>query len=144
MRTATHRPGPSGRRGVAATELALLLPFLAFLFFVAVDYCRAYRAAEVIDTAARSGALYASRTAARDPDAETPEQAAVRAAVTEGAGLSPPLRSEDVTVTPSGPVVTVTVSYRFAMVTSYTGVSDGVTITRSVTMIRAPQPPGAR
>src|SRR5205823_599249 len=51
---ATHR------RGAAATELALFLPFLALLFFVAVDYARAFRAAQVIDGCARTGALYAS------------------------------------------------------------------------------------
>ena len=145
MKAATRRTDRKARRrGVAATELALLLPFLAFLFFVAVDYCRAFHTAQVIDTAARSGAMYASRAAGRDPAAGTPEQAAVRAAVPEGAGLSPPLRPEDVTVTSGTSGVTVTVSYPFAMVTSYTGVSDGVVITRSVTMTPAPQPPGAR
>ena len=56
---ATHR------RGAAATELALFLPFLALLFFVAVDYARAFRAAQVIDGCARTGALYASGAAGR-------------------------------------------------------------------------------
>lgn len=138
------RPAGAARRGAAAAEMAMVLPFLAFLVVVGVDYCRAFRAAEVVDTAARSAAMYASRTAARDPDTITPERAAVRAAVTEGAGLSPPLQETDVTIVPGSGVVTVTVSYRFGMITSYTGVTDPQTITRSVTMLVCPQPPGAR
>lgn len=132
------------RRGAAAIEMALLLPFLAFLFFVAVDYSRAFYAAQVVDSAARSAALYASAAVDRDPDAATPEQAAVQAAVVEGAGLTPPLAAEDVTVAADGGAVTVTVRYRFAMATSYTGVSDGLEIVRSVTLPAAPRPPGAR
>ncbi len=135
------------RRGVAATELAILLPFLAFLFFVAVDYCRAYHAAQVIDNCARSGAMYGSGVSGRNPDAPataTTADAAKQAAVAEGAGLVPPLRPEDVSVATGAGVVTVTVTYQYPMVTGYAGVADGFTITRSVTMSVAPQPPGAR
>jgi len=135
---ATHR------RGAAATELALFLPFLALLFFVAVDYARAFRAAQVIDGCARTGALYASGAAGRDPDAATPEQAAVQAAVAQGADLSPPLQPGNVTITTGTGTVTVTVSYQFAMATGYVGAPSGLTVTRAVTMPIAPKPPGAR
>jgi Flp pilus assembly protein TadG len=132
---------------VAAAELAILLPFLALLFFVAVDYCRAFHAAQVIDGCARAGAMYASGASARDPDAAatpTTADAARQAAVAEGAGLSPPVRPENVAVVAGPGVVTVTVTYTYPVVTGFTGLSDGFTITRSVTMAVAPQPPGAR
>jgi hypothetical protein len=51
------------RNGAAAAEMALLLPFLAFLFCVTVDFCRSFQAAQILDSAARSAALYYSGAA---------------------------------------------------------------------------------
>lgn len=129
-----------GRRGAAATELALLLPFLLFLFFVAVDYCRAYHAAQVIGGCAHSAALYGSGAAARHPGTGTAEQAAVWAAVAEGARVSPAVRPEDVSVVTANGAVTATVTYRFPTVTRYTGASGGFTIVRAVTLPVVPRP----
>jgi Flp pilus assembly protein TadG len=132
----------SRRRAAAAAEMALVLPFLAFLFCVSVDFCRSFQAAQVVGSAARSGALYASGTADCDPST-TAESAAVQAVLTEGATLSPPLQSSNVSVTIGGGVATVTVQYPFTMLTGYVGFTNGLTITRSVTMPIAPQAPGA-
>jgi Flp pilus assembly protein TadG len=129
------------RRGAAAAEMALLLPFLAFLFCVAVDYCRSFQAAQIIDSAARSAALYASGAAAVDPSTSAAD-AATQAAVTEGAALNPPLQSSGVAVSTGGGVATVTVTYSFELFTSYTGVADALTIQRTVTMPLAPQAGG--
>src|SRR5579871_5972322 len=130
---------PCHRKGAAAAEMALVLPFLAFLFCVAVDYCRSFQAAQIIDSAARSAALYASGAADVDPST-TASAAAVQAAVTEGASLDPPLTASDVSVpTPSGGVATVTITYSFPLFTGYTGLGDALTIRRTVTMPLAPQ-----
>src|SRR5437867_2520346 len=46
------------RRAVAAVELAIVLPFLAFMFCVAVDFCRIFYYTQIVTTGARNGALY--------------------------------------------------------------------------------------
>src|SRR3954451_8532118 len=48
------------REGAATVELALLLPFLCFLFVVAVDYSRVFYFAVTVQNCARNGAYYAS------------------------------------------------------------------------------------
>jgi Flp pilus assembly protein TadG len=121
--------------------MALLLPFLALLFCVAVDYCRAFYASQVVDAAARSAALYASGTAARDRDTTSAQDAAVQAAVAEGTSLNPPLQAGDVSVTTGANSATVAVSYSFPMFTDYTGLTAPLTIQRTVTVPIAPRPP---
>ena len=51
------------RGGVAATELALLLPFLVFLFLISVDFARFAHAYITVTNCARNGAIYASSNA---------------------------------------------------------------------------------
>ncbi len=48
------------RRAAAALELALVLPILAFLLVVIVDFCRVHYYSVTLSNCARSGALYAS------------------------------------------------------------------------------------
>src|SRR5205085_569737 len=49
-------PHPCGTRGgVAAVELALVLPVLMFLFLVAVDYSRLFHYAQMVSNCARNG-----------------------------------------------------------------------------------------
>jgi hypothetical protein len=120
--------------------MALLLPFLAFLFCVGVDFCRAFHTAQVIDSCARSAALYASGTVLAGPDT-TPSDAAVQAAVADGAGLNPPLQAQDVTVTTGSSATTVVVTYQLTMFTGYACLTDALTISRTVTMSLAPKPP---
>ena len=54
----TSRVRPS-RRGVAAVELALLLPFLSLLFVITLDWARVFYFSIVVDNCTRNGALYA-------------------------------------------------------------------------------------
>ncbi len=131
------------RKGIAAAELALLLPFLALMFCVAVDFCRAFRAAVVLDDCARSGALYASGAAAHNTDTTTATDAATQAAVAEGVALTPPLKAENVAVAIGTNSATVTVTYPFPLVTSYLGFSRNLSIARAVTLPLAPKAPGA-
>jgi hypothetical protein len=49
-----------GRRGAATVELAVLLPFLAFMFVIGVDWSRIFFTSMTIQNAARNAAYYAS------------------------------------------------------------------------------------
>jgi Flp pilus assembly protein TadG len=48
------------RRGTASVELAILLPFLTFIFLIAVNFARVFYFSQIIENCARNGALYAS------------------------------------------------------------------------------------
>jgi Flp pilus assembly protein TadG len=74
----------SSRKGSAATELAMLLPFLAFLWLGVFDFCRVFYYAVVVESGARSGAVYGSynQTTAKD-DAGIKDAAANQ----DGAGI---------------------------------------------------------
>jgi Flp pilus assembly protein TadG len=135
------------RRGAAAAELAMMLPFMAFILIIATDFCRVFFAYNTITNAARNGALWAS-----DPFANgtiSPSQspyATVQAAVLADANnLSPALTSSNITQT-SGTdgqghtTVIVTVQYPFKLVTSYLGFSTA-TLSRQVTMRVIPSAP---
>ena len=54
-----RRIPPLRRRAVAAAELAILLPFLAFAFVAALDYCRVYYVTQLVQTSAHTAAQYA-------------------------------------------------------------------------------------
>lgn len=122
-----------GRRGVATVELALVLPFLVFLFVVAVDFSRINHDAAVLSSCARTGAYYAS-----DPDLE----AILPYASVQEAVLA------DATDLPTPPTVTVTtgqdslgldyvdvrVDYTFYTVTRFPGIPRVWPLTRTVRM----------
>jgi Flp pilus assembly protein TadG len=128
------------RRGVAATELAIWLPFLALMFAVAIDFCRVYFATQTVQNCATAGATYANGVSAADPANTSTSAAIVQAALAEGASLNPPLQQANVTTTTSGSSVQVTVTYDFPLLTQLPGLGSTVTITRSVTMTALPQP----
>jgi Flp pilus assembly protein TadG len=123
------------RRGVAAVELAIVLPILAFLLMIAIDYCRVFYHVQVVDDGARSAALYASGTSLPGPGQST-NAAAVAAAVAAGANLDPPIKAEDVSVTSSSTSVAVTVRYQFRTVAAFPGIPATVNLTRTVSMPR--------
>ncbi len=130
------------RRGAAACELAILLPFLALMFAIAADYCRIFFYSQTVEGCAHAGALYASGFATGRTGVSAAD-AAKQAAVAEGASLSPPLTADSVTVTFTDTTATVTVTYVFQPITGYAGPGGPVTLTRTVTMPLAPQPPGS-
>ena len=88
IRGSTILKGPHRRRGVAATELALLLPLLLFMLVGAVDFARLYYAYTTVTNAARNGAIYLS-----DPLASTQSPYAnyQSAALADANGLNPAL-----------------------------------------------------
>ncbi|HLN32772.1 MAG TPA: TadE/TadG family type IV pilus assembly protein [Gemmataceae bacterium] len=132
------RLGPTvPRRGLAATELALVLPFLTFMMVVTVDYCRLFYVTQTLWNCANVAAVYASQTA-QCGSATTPTNAAIQAGVNEGSSLNPALEAADVQVDIGQATVTVTVQYNFTTLTSWFSSSNTVSLSRTVTMNVAP------
>jgi Flp pilus assembly protein TadG len=128
----TRGAGRPPRRGVAAVELALLLPLLAFLFIVAVDYARLFYFSLTVQNCARNGAMYAS-----DPTGaiQSPYASTEQAALSDAGNLSPTPTVTSRTVTDStGTYAEVTVTYQFKTITSYPGIPNTVNLTRTVKM----------
>src|SRR5260370_40421031 len=98
---ADHRRRPAA----AATEMALLLPFVALLFVGAVDFCRVYYSSQTVQNCARSGALYASGVCRRDPSTSA-ARAATDAAAAAGGSLDPPPPAHKVVATTGNSPVT--------------------------------------
>src|SRR4051794_18573592 len=101
-------PNARTRRGTSAVEFAVVLPFLLFMVVVAVDFARVYRNAQVIMSAARTGALYGCDSPAGAADTAGIQAAALQ----EAADLTPAptIISATGTDTDGNPYVRVTVS----------------------------------
>src|SRR6266404_2057375 len=115
-------PSTSGkRRGVAAAELALLLPFLIFIFALAVDWSRLFYYSMIVDNCARNGAMYAS-----DPYSlhQSPYSSITQAALADAPDMSP----QPTVTSTSGKesngtsYVDCTVTYTFQTTTSVPGI----------------------
>jgi Flp pilus assembly protein TadG len=125
--------GAGPRRGVAAVELAVLLPLLFFLFLAVVDFARVYHYSTTLDDCARAGALYASEVADRRSDLSV-DAAARLAALADGASLNPPLTAEQVDVSVAGGTASVTVHYQFRTISNFPGIPSTFDLTRTVHM----------
>jgi Flp pilus assembly protein TadG len=130
----------TARRSAAATvELALLLPFLAFLFVIAVDWSRIFYFSMVVTSSARNGALYACDPVSRPT---SPYANVTAAALAEATNLSPaPTVTSTSGTDTSGPYVEVTVSYQFNTVTNFPGVPASTNLVRTVRMRSLPVKP---
>ena len=130
---------PVPRRAAAVVELAILLPLLAFLFVIAVDFARVFNPAITLTNCARSGALYGSQSPSKSLD-----DAGIQAATLADAGdLSP---APTVTIrrfndSLGAPCIEVSVSWTFQTITHYPGVPSPTVLTRSVQMRVAPANP---
>jgi Flp pilus assembly protein TadG len=125
------------RPGTAAVELAVLLPFLAFVFVIAIDWARIFYFSQVIENCARQGALYAS-----DPKAPANNlyNNVQTAALADASNLNPPPTVTSATGTDAAgnAYVTVTVTWSFQTITRFPGVPSIVNLTRTVQMRLAP------
>jgi Flp pilus assembly protein TadG len=128
------------RRAAATVELAVLLPFLVFLFVLAVDWARVFYYSVIITNSARQGALYASDPLAQS---QSPYTSVSDAALADASDLQP-----SPTVTTSSGVdgagnsyVDVTVNWQFATVTNYPVVGQSVQLSRTVRARVAPSSP---
>jgi Flp pilus assembly protein TadG len=61
MRVPAHAQSrATARRAATVVELAIVLPFLLFLFVIAIDYARIFYYGVILENCARNGAYYAS------------------------------------------------------------------------------------
>jgi len=128
------------RRGAAVVELAILLPFLAFIFVIALDWSRIIYYAVTVDNCARNGALWLS-----DPYATTlpPYPTLTAAALADAPNLDPqPSVNSSAGVDASGRAYTeCTVRYDFQTLTNFPGVPKSTQINRTVRVYTAPKTP---
>jgi Flp pilus assembly protein TadG len=122
------RTGRDGSRGQALVELALLVPLLMLLLVTVGDLARVFNVQVTIESAARAGALEASKNPT-SWQAGQPCSASVNrimcAVLTEAAGAAVPITAADVSVacSPSpcsealGSSITVTVVARVELLT---------------------------
>jgi Flp pilus assembly protein TadG len=127
------------RPGVACVELAFVAPLLCFLFVLAIDYSRIFYFTMVVTNCARSGAIYGMQTPATAND-----QTGIAAAATVDAGN---LNLTKLSVTSStdsdtSPTyVNVTVTYPFATLSNFPGISSTTTISRTIRLLIPPLTP---
>jgi len=121
------------RRGAATVEFAFCVPLLVFLMVIAVDWARIFYYSVTITNAARNGALYGSDPIARNASTYAN---VTEAALAEASNLSPaPTVTSSTATDASGvPYYSVTVSWQFPLVTSYPGISNPTTLTRTCKM----------
>jgi Flp pilus assembly protein TadG len=128
------------RRGVAVVELAVLLPFLAFMLVIAYDWGRIFYFSVTLTNVARNGAVYAS-----DPIFETysPYTSIQQAALAETTNMNPqPTITSTNGVDGSGnPYVDVTAQWKFSTVSNFPGVPQNTTLSRTVRVRVAPTTP---
>jgi len=120
-------------RGAAVVELAVLLPLLAFLFVIAVDFARVFYYSVTLTNSARAGAMYAS-----DPTtmAESPFANVTEAALADATNISPtPTVTSTSGVDAAGQsYAEVSVAYTFTTITGLPGVPNQVNLVRTVRM----------
>jgi hypothetical protein len=145
------------RQAAAAAELAVLLPFLVFIFVITVDFGRIIYYTVTIDNCVHNGAVFASQTfdnqnqqwVGNNQYWQAPSgtlDSVVDATLADGASLSPPLTRDNVSVASGSDAnghneTTVTVTYTFQSITQFPGVPSNVTITRSCQVRVAPATP---
>src|SRR5438270_375163 len=78
--------GTGSRRGAAAVETAIVLPFLIFALAAGGDYARIFYCSTTIANCAYNGASYASRSSY---DAASPYTSLSQAALADAPDLSP-------------------------------------------------------
>jgi Flp pilus assembly protein TadG len=150
----------SARRAAASVELALLLPFLCFLFAAAVDYARIFYFALTVENSARNGAYFASNypnasyvyndiygyTSLSDAvlrDAGNlidPNNSSSAPTWTVGYSTSSTGPFTD-TTSVAGGYVQLTVTWTFQSITSLPGIPSTVQLNRSCIMQVAPAMP---
>jgi hypothetical protein len=156
----------SNRRGAATVELAVLLPFLAFLFVIGIDWSRIFFITMTIENAARNAAYYGSEYPgvtdkmvygyptvwdAGADDVEVPlglTNMNMYYGPTSGNSYGTQVTPNVATAIPSSTdqygnsVKIVTVTFPFSMVSQFPipvpGVSTNPTMVRTVTMATAP------
>jgi Flp pilus assembly protein TadG len=147
------RPHAAARRGATVVELAIVLPFLLFLFVIAIDYARIFYYGVILENCARNGAYYAS---------DYPNANYVYNDIYGYKNLDEAIYKDAVNISPqpkysvaysstltgtydSTPVssgyVQVTLTWTFTTITQFPGVPSTVDMKRSVIMKMSPVMP---
>lgn len=143
--------------GIAATELALVLPFLCFIFAITVDFSRIFYYTITLEYAARDGAYFASNYPglySYDAPGLTHDQDITNAALGESTNISPTptvtttydssYNGSYASTTSDGTgYVQVKVTYTFNTIMNFPGVPSSTTINRQIRMAMAPITPSA-
>ena len=146
------------RRAAAAVEFAVLAPFLAFLFVIAVDWARVFYYSIAVRNCARNGALYLSqKQSAKTTSSPYTDSGYVNLYVNSASPVTAAALADapDLTPTPTvtstsgsdsyGPYVEVTVSYAFQTVTNFSVakfvVPSNTNVTSTVRMYVPPESP---
>lgn len=139
----TGRPARAGRRArwaAVAIEFAIVVPLLAFVAVVAVDFARVFYFTMTLWNCARQGALYGSDALAAQ---HSPYANLTSAALADAANLSPPpvISSSTGTDGAGNAVISVTAGGTFSMVAHYPGVGHSFALSRTVQMRITPTLP---
>ena len=146
------------RPAAAAVEFAVLAPFLAFLFVIAVDWARVFYYSIAVRNCARNGALYLSqKQSAKTTSSPYTDSGYVNLYVNAASPVTAAALADapDLTPTPTvtsttgsdsyGPYVEVTVSYPFQTVTNFSVgnflVPSSTNVTRTIRMYVPPESP---
>jgi Flp pilus assembly protein TadG len=127
------------RRGAAAVELALLLPFLCFAFLASVDFCRVFYYSVAVSNCARNGALYGSADKIHALNTSGIQAAAQADARNLNSQQLSVISSTDSNVNPTR--VDVTVTYSFTPITNFPGIPAQTNLRRTVRMSVLPATP---
>jgi hypothetical protein len=139
-------------------ELAVLLPFLVFIFLITIDFARIFYYSMTIENCLHNGAIFGSQTFDNQnqqwigtnqywqgPSGQIVSQGKA-ASQLDGTNLNPVVADSNVTIasgtdTDGNPVTIVTISYPFQTITPFPGIPSQLTIQRSAQMRVAPAVP---
>ena len=140
MRSGMNASRLENRRGAAIVEFAFLLPFLAFIFVIAVDWGRIFYYSIVVQNCARNGTLWLSDSYLQQ---YSPYSTVTDAATADAGDLSPTPSVSSTTGTDSygKTYVKCTVTYTFSTFTNYPGVPQTTSVTGAFEMYPAASAP---
>jgi Flp pilus assembly protein TadG len=146
------------RKGAQVVEFAILLPFIAFMFVIAVDWARVFYYSIAVRNCARNGALYLSqKQSAKTTYSPYTDSGYVNLYVNSASPVTAAALADAPNFTPTptvtsttgsdiyGPFVEVTVSYPFQTLTNFSvgrfGVQSSTDVTSTVRMYVPPESP---
>ncbi len=133
------------RRGVAAVELAIVLPFLLLLLLIVLDFGRVFYGSQIVSGCSQAGVIHESFR--NDPIgyAESPYANFRAAAASDGTNLNLTPASDVVlqtgTTSDSRPMVGVSTTHHYSTVTNALNLPNTYDVTRRVWMREVPVVP---
>jgi Flp pilus assembly protein TadG len=125
------RTNRHNRPAAASVELAVLVPFLTFIFLITVDFGRVFYYSITLNNAAAAGALYGCLDSMHAKDTSGIKTAALADATNVS---NPTVTSTQGTDSNGNPTVNVTVAYTLSSLTNYPGIPPSVSLSRTVSM----------